>query len=116
MAKGFYTHMTQSEKKYVKFRHNCSPYLAGEVGLFPIVASLKLVVGANPIGYYVKKNDKGEWVPDKGEDNDDNKPADQDGSGEQTDPPTEDEGQGTEIKTAPVPKTGGQGRRQRAKL
>jgi len=49
-------------KRSVKFDHNCSPYLSGDIATFPVVEAGRLV--SKRIAHYVKQNKKGEWVPD----------------------------------------------------
>ena len=112
MAQGFDKQLVNNEKKFVKFDHNCSPYLAGEVGLFPIMASIKLTNGANPIGHYVKRDGDGKWVPDKGEENGNDEQADQNGSDKQAGTGET----GGEALQAATPRKAGQQRRSRAKL
>src|ERR1700747_2921048 len=108
-----------SEKKFVKFHRQCSPYMSGEVGSFLVAQSLKLVSGTNPIGHYVKKNKKGVWVPEnevEGDEQDGNlEQTGEHGSGQHAE--TEQEG-GEEEPRPPAakPKEPGQRKRERAKL
>ena len=108
-------------QRMVKFNKACSPYNAGEVARFGAAQAAKLTGGTNPIGFYTKKNDNGEWVRDTGAytDEQNNEQAVEDGSTfEQkgTGPETGTGGQGNEDKPVTGADKKPAGRRARAKL